>query len=208
MAWTFNPFTKKLDYYETGGGSGPVIPDTAPNFSSLPAASLHSGEIWWVLNSQGTAWLPGTLGGTYYPKGIYYSNGTTWDFVPTPYQATQTTVNAETVQDQFVSPFTLGGWFIQKLFSLTSKTTPVDADTITGTDSASSNSPVKFTWANIKATLWASPALTGTPTAPTAANGTNTTQIATTAFVNSAIINSVPNVDDTMAQIYANQNFI
>lgn len=39
---------------------------------------------------------------------------------------------------------------------------------------------------NAKANL-ASPALTGTPTAPTAASGTNTTQIATTAFVQSAI---------------------
>lgn len=33
----------------------------------------------------------------------------------------------------------------------------------------------------------ASPAFTGTPTAPTAASGTDTTQIATTAFVNAAI---------------------
>lgn len=33
----------------------------------------------------------------------------------------------------------------------------------------------------------ASPALTGTPTAPTAANGTNTTQLATTAFVQAAV---------------------
>jgi hypothetical protein len=33
----------------------------------------------------------------------------------------------------------------------------------------------------------ASPDFTGTPTAPSAANGTNTTQIATTAFVNSAV---------------------
>lgn len=33
----------------------------------------------------------------------------------------------------------------------------------------------------------ASPALTGTPTAPTAAKGTNTTQIATTAFVQTAV---------------------
>lgn len=32
-----------------------------------------------------------------------------------------------------------------------------------------------------------SPALTGTPSAPTAASGTNTTQIATTAFVTAAI---------------------
>lgn len=37
--------------------------------------------------------------------------------------------------------------------------------------------------ANVKAELFASPALTGTPTAPTAATATNNTQIATTAFV-------------------------
>ena len=37
--------------------------------------------------------------------------------------------------------------------------------------------------ANVKAELFASPALTETPTAPTAAAGTNNTQIATTAFV-------------------------
>lgn len=41
---------------------------------------------------------------------------------------------------------------------------------------------------NLKAPL-ASPALTGTPTAPTAAAGTNTTQLATTAFVNAEIAN-------------------
>lgn len=34
---------------------------------------------------------------------------------------------------------------------------------------------------------WASPNMSGTPTAPTAASGTNTTQIATTAFVQTAI---------------------
>jgi hypothetical protein len=38
----------------------------------------------------------------------------------------------------------------------------------------------------------ASPVLTGTPTAPTAAVGTNTTQIATTAFVNAEIANDAP----------------
>jgi hypothetical protein len=44
---------------------------------------------------------------------------------------------------------------------------------------------------NAKAPL-ASPALTGTPTAPTAAVTTNTTQIATTAFVNAEIANDAP----------------
>tara|TARA_R100000951_G_scaffold72997_1_gene61433 strand:- start:667 stop:1245 length:579 start_codon:yes stop_codon:yes gene_type:complete len=43
---------------------------------------------------------------------------------------------------------------------------------------------------NAKAPL-ASPALTGTPTAPTAASGTNTTQIATTAFVEAATTGGV-----------------
>ena len=38
-----------------------------------------------------------------------------------------------------------------------------------------------------KATMFASPAFTGTPTAPTANKGTNTTQVATTAFVATAI---------------------
>ena len=44
-----------------------------------------------------------------------------------------------------------------------------------------------------------SPALTGTPTAPTAATGTNTNQIATTAFVKGALSNMKPIIisDDT-----------
>jgi hypothetical protein len=43
--------------------------------------------------------------------------------------------------------------------------------------------------------LLASPALTGTPTAPTAAAGTNTTQLATTAFVQSATQTSQAGLD-------------
>jgi len=44
---------------------------------------------------------------------------------------------------------------------------------------------------NTKADL-ASPALTGVPTAPTATAGTNTTQLATTAFVSTAVASSFP----------------
>lgn len=43
-----------------------------------------------------------------------------------------------------------------------------------------------------------SPALTGTPTAPTAAAGTNTTQIATTAFVGTAVSNAVSSLGDVL----------
>ena len=58
---------------------------------------------------------------------------------------------------------------------------------------------------DLKAPL-ASPALTGTPTAPTASGGTNTTQLATTAFVQSAItslINGAPGVLDTLQELAA-----
>lgn len=50
----------------------------------------------------------------------------------------------------------------------------------------------------------ASPALTGTPTAPTAAGGTNTTQIATTAFVRgevTSLVNSAPAALDTLSEL-------
>jgi hypothetical protein len=53
-------------------------------------------------------------------------------------------------------------------------------------DSAKPVSSAAQTALDLKAPL-ASPALTGTPTAPTAATGTDTTQVATTAFVKAAI---------------------
>jgi hypothetical protein len=52
----------------------------------------------------------------------------------------------------------------------------------------------------------ASPALTGTPTAPTATNGTSTTQVATTAFVSAAIgalIDAAPGAMDTLNELAA-----
>ncbi|EFE8963337.1 phage tail protein [Escherichia coli] len=57
----------------------------------------------------------------------------------------------------------------------------------------------------LKAPL-ASPAFTGTPTAPTASQGTNSTQIANTAFVKAAItalINGAPGTLDTLKEIAA-----
>ena len=53
-----------------------------------------------------------------------------------------------------------------------------------------------------KATMFTSPALTGTPTAPTASSDTNTTQIATTAFVKTAVANK----SSTDASTYATKN--
>jgi hypothetical protein len=70
-------------------------------------------------------------------------------------------------------------------------------------DSAKPISTAAQTALDLKAPL-ASPALTGTPTAPTAAAGTNTTQVATTAFVGTAVSNLVaaaPAALDTLNEL-------
>lgn len=84
---------------------------------------------------------------------------------------------------------------------LIAKTTPANADMIIIADSASTNASKKVTFTNLKTFLFGSPALTGTPTAPTATAGTDTTQIATTAFVKTEIPNAL-NATGT-APIYA-----
>lgn len=94
-------------YYPNGGGGGggtEIL--TAANFSALPLAADHNGKFYWCLASQGTAWLPGTLGGTFYPKGLYYSDGSSWTNQPVPYQATITEVNTGTNDDKFITPST------------------------------------------------------------------------------------------------------
>lgn len=82
----------------------------AANYTALttnyPAAS-YNGAFAWVEAAQGTAWLPGTMGGTYYPLGLYHSNGTDWIFTPSPSQATQAEVDTGTNNDKFVTPQTL-----------------------------------------------------------------------------------------------------
>lgn len=90
-----------------GGGGGGTSITVVANYSALPAPNTVSGKFYWCENSQGTWWLPGPLGGTYYPNGLYYSNGTTWEYMETPYQATQAEVDAGTNDDKFVTPKTL-----------------------------------------------------------------------------------------------------
>ena len=88
-----------------GSGAGTTISVVA-NYSTLPSASSHSNEFYWVSNSQGTKWLPGSLGGNYYPNGMYYSNGTSWEYLITPYNATLSEVDTGTNTDKFVTPST------------------------------------------------------------------------------------------------------
>jgi hypothetical protein len=112
---TFNPFTGTIDFYKEGTSGGSTYTKVT-TYSNLPDPITVPDSIFIVLNSEGTRWLPGSLGGTYYQKGLYHSNGSSWSLVDdAPYQATQSTVNQETIQDEFVSPFTLGGWLVNVL---------------------------------------------------------------------------------------------
>ena len=86
---------------------------------------------------------------------------------------------------------------------------PGTLDTLKEIAAAINNDPNFSTTINnslaLKAPL-ASPAFTGTPTAPTASQGTNSTQIANTAFVKAAItalINGAPGTLDTLKEIAA-----
>lgn len=76
-------------------------------YSNLPDANLNSGIFYWVESSEGAQWLPGSLGGTYYSKGLYYSNGITWNKTDAPFQATQIEVNTGVNDTKFVTPLTL-----------------------------------------------------------------------------------------------------
>ena len=154
-------YVKNSIMFTTGGGGTEIT--VVANYSALPDPTTVSGQFYWCESSQGTSWLPGSLGGTYYNSGMYYSNGVAWQFMNVPYQATQTEVNTGTNTDKFVTPSTFANatkWSTKQdaltesnfgSFSngLTAKTTIVDADSVNIVDSDDSNKAKKVTWLNV-----------------------------------------------------------
>ncbi|EIM2811253.1 phage tail protein [Escherichia coli] len=99
--------------------------------------------------------------------------------------------------------------FVQAALTALINGAPATLDTMKEIAAAINNDPKFSTTINnalaLKAPLL-SPALTGTPTAPTAAQSVNNTQIATTAFVKSAIaamVGSAPAALDTLNELAA-----
>ncbi|HBB1472878.1 TPA: phage tail protein [Escherichia coli] len=99
--------------------------------------------------------------------------------------------------------------FVQAALTALINGAPATLDTLKELAAAINNDPKFSTTINnalaLKAPLL-SPALTGTPTAPTAAQSVNNTQIATTAFVKSAIaamVGSAPAALDTLNELAA-----
>ncbi|EFH8088799.1 phage tail protein [Escherichia coli] len=97
--------------------------------------------------------------------------------------------------------------FVQAALTALINGAPATLDTLKEIAAAINNDPNFSTTINnalaLKAPL-SSPALTGTPTAPTAAQSVNNTQIATTAFVKSAIaamVGSAPAALDTLNEL-------
>jgi hypothetical protein len=63
------------------GGSGigfSFIANDWNNLNTVAPQPVASGTLAYCFNSQGTKWLPGTIGGNYYPQGIYVSDGAEW----------------------------------------------------------------------------------------------------------------------------------
>ncbi|WP_172837077.1 phage tail protein [Escherichia coli] len=115
---------------------------------------------------------------------------------PTPAEGNNTTQIATTA-------------FVQAAITALINGAPAMLDTLKEIAAAINNDPKFSTTINnalaLKAPL-SSPALTGTPTAPTAAQSVNNTQIATTAFVKSAIagmVGSAPAALDTLNELAA-----
>ena len=98
-----NDLKEAIAYFNSMGIYGMV---TVANYSALPPPNTATGFIYICSSSQGTSWLPGPLGGTYYPEGFYYSTGSSWIYTKTAYQALQATVDAGLIDNQFVSPLT------------------------------------------------------------------------------------------------------
>lgn len=64
---TDGSFTSSIQYF-------------ASDYSNLlvVGSGATAGELAYVVAEQGTKWLPGSLGGTYYSSGLWYYNGTAW----------------------------------------------------------------------------------------------------------------------------------
>ena len=130
----------------------------------------------------------------YAPKASPIFTGT--PKAPTPAAGNNTTQLATTA-------------FVQAALTALINGAPATLDTLKEIAAAINNDPNFSTTINnalaLKAPL-SSPALTGTPTAPTAAQSVNNTQIATTAFVKSAIaamVGSAPAALDTLNELAA-----
>jgi len=104
-------------FFKLAGGEQVTRVD---NYSALPDPTTVPNKYFWVSNEQGFRWIPGEIfGGTWYNSGSYYSNGVTWEYQKTPYNATLSQVNNGINNSEFVTPYTLANSnFADKKFAV------------------------------------------------------------------------------------------
>ena len=175
----------------TGTVNGITLTGTVTSTGSLTLGGALSGVN---LASQVTGTLPVANGGT----GVTTSTGTGstvlsasptftgTPLAPTAATGTNTTQLATTefVQNQIGAISAVVSSFSAGTTGFTPSTGTTGAVTLAGTlNVANGGTGTTTSTGTGSVVLSASPTFTGAPAAPTAANGTNTTQIATTAFV-------------------------
>ena len=130
-----------------GGNSGDThYKGYYANYAALIAATLTPNSLNYVTASQGTKWLPGSLGGTYYPKGWYFYDGVNYTPQDTPFNASLATVNTGTNNDQFVTPSTLANTTIlNSKYELMSRTAMLDANLVGVTTDVNVCTSIAFT---------------------------------------------------------------
>ena len=181
------------------------INDNVPiisNIDDITGVTITAAADKDFLMYNGTAWVD---------QAITLGTDTTGSYVTSLVAGTGVTLTNNSGESA-TPTVTVDTTVIAALASPTFTGTPtLPTGTIAITQTAADNSTAVATTAfvttadNLKANL-ASPALTGTPTAPTAAAATDTTQIATTAFVRAevaALVNSAPGTLDTLGELAA-----
>lgn len=213
QVFVYQPYGTNFDLYADFSGTSLLISGLEGWNGTYPIVSTSTLGVHLVLNVTG---LPSATSTTIFDlTGVTYRIVTGSDITISSTELSHLDTVSSNIQTQLNS----------KLASSTAASTyaPLASPTFTGTvsgvtksmvglgnvdNTSDANKPVSTaqqTALDLKANL-ASPALTGTPTAPTAVAGTNTTQVATTAFVGTAVSNLVaaaPAVLDTLNELAA-----
>lgn len=219
-----DPITHRLLVSATGGGSGTVstvsvvsangFAGTVANPTTTPAITI-STTITGIVKGNGTAISAGVAGDvdsilptqTGQSGKVLSTNGTNSSWIAAGGTGTVTSVSVTTANgvSGTVATATTTPAITLTLGAITPSAVQVSgltASSAVATDASKNLVSVTNTGTGNNV-LAVSPALTGTPTAPTQATGDNTTAIATDAFVTTAIANAIAGVNPATAVAYA-----
>jgi hypothetical protein len=215
--FTVNSFTDFAEInlgFNSGGASSSIT--VTDSYATLPNPTTVSGQFFWCENADGT-----------FPVGLYYSDGTTWQFqvadditVVANYSAlpNPTTVNgqffwAEASQGTSWLPNNVGGnyysagMYYSNGVSWSFLDVPYQAtqdEVNTGTNTNKFVTPSTLKNQNYLALL-ESPVFTGTPSAPTQTANDNSTNLSTTAYADAKVTDAIT---DGVTSIAPSQNAV